>query len=60
MRSNTLVTNVKSQIIGEDPDAGKVLMEEEKGTKRTIIGCINNSMDMTMRKLGEMVKDRVA
>ena len=51
----------KRQLIGKDPDAGKDRRQEEKGTTEDeMFGCITNSMDMSLCKLQEMVKDREA
>ena len=45
----------KSPLIGEDLDAGKDWRQKEKG-----MGGITDSMDMSLSKLQEMVKDRKA
>ena len=53
--------DVKNWLPGKDPDAGKDWNQEEKGmTEDETIGCINNSMDMSLNKLREMVMDREA
>ena len=53
--------DAKSQIIGKDPDAGKDWGQEEKGaTEDAMVGCITDSLDMSLSKLQEMVKDREA
>ena len=47
--------DAKSWLIGKDPDAGKDWGQEEKGvTEDKLVG----SMDMSLSKLQEMVKDR--
>ena len=46
--------DVKSQLIGKDPDAGKDSGQEEKGATEDEI----DSMDMSLSKLWEIVKDR--
>ena len=48
---------MKSQFIGKDPDAGKDWRQEEKGTTEDEMDGITDSMDMSLSKLQEMVKD---
>ena len=50
-----------SRLIGKDPDAGKDWRQEEKGlTGGKMAGWYHHSMDMSLSKLREMVKEREA
>ena len=51
--------DVKSQLIGKDPDAGKDWGQEEKEQQRWLDSIID-SVDMGLSELQEMVKDRGA
>ena len=53
--------DAESRLIGKDPDAGKDWKQEEKGpTEDEMVGCHRGSMDMSLSKLWEMVKNREA
>ena len=52
---------VKSWINRKDPDAGKDWRPEEKGmTEDEMVGWLTDSLDMSLSKLWQMVKDRGA
>ena len=50
--------DVKNWLIGKDPDAGKDWRQEKGTIERKMVGGITDSMDMSLSKLREMVKDR--
>ena len=53
--------DIKSQLIGEDPNAGKDQRQKEKGWQRMRwLDSITYLMDMNRSKLWEIVKDREA
>ena len=50
---------VKNWLIWKDPDAGKDWRLEEKGTTEDeMVGCITDSIDMSLSQLWELVMDR--
>ena len=52
---------MQSGLIGKDPDAGKHCRLEEKWvTEDEMVGWLSDSMDMSLSKLQEIVKDREA
>ena len=53
--------DVKNQLTGKDPDAGKDWSWEEKGmTEDEMVDDITDSVDMSLSKLQETAKDREA
>ena len=53
--------DANSQLNRKDPDAGKDWGQEEKGQQRIRwLDAINDSMEMSLSKLRELVKDREA
>ena len=50
--------NVKSQLIGKDPDAGKDWRQKEKRAAEDEIDSVTDSMDMDLSKLREVMKNR--
>ena len=53
--------DAKTWLIGKDPDAGKDLGQEEKGTTEDeMAGCLDDLMDVNLSELRMLVMDREA
>ena len=53
--------DMKGQLTGKDPDAGKIEVKRRRGWQRMRwLDGIPDSMDMNLSKPGEIVKDREA
>ena len=52
--------DAKSWLIGKDPDPGKDWGQEKKGMTNDEMDGVTNSMNMSLSKLPEIVKDRKA
>ena len=52
--------DAKSPLTGKDPDAGKDRRQEKGTTEDEMVGWHHHSLDMSLSKLWEIVKDREA
>ena len=56
----SLLIEVKSLLIGKDPDAGRDQGQDQGQQRRRWLDGITDSVHMSLSKLVEIVKDRVA
>ena len=52
--------DAKSRLFRKDPDTGKDWRQEKRTTEDEMVGCVIDSMNMSLSKLWEMLKDREA
>ena len=49
---------MNSQLTGKDADAGKDRRQKKRATEDEMVGCITDSMDVSLSKLQELVMER--